>query len=363
MNEQHTERADELLARWTEATDRPVPRLAPPVTYRRTVTASLRLSIIAVLVVLAALTLRGQPADVGRPAQAGAGPVGACLEGAWEVVPVDCESARRSVSWGVITLTRTRIWLTTVGAVKSAFNPPHQVVSDPPADRAVWLFVYDGYKRGVTYQDESGKLTTSAAESRWLHVADATDPTTVDGAFLYIYGWSELGSGNLDVPERFPLPLVRDGLGTPLAPRPSTVPGPSLLTPPPSLSGDALTAWRHAATFERARASGHWTAAWFHLSDRSKLQIGGVERFLEMEAARNAAGGSTFEIDPPVHDPELGRVPADMRPDISREADASRGYVVRIHHPRAQRASSATVQLYVAPLRSGDEWRIWILSN
>ena len=106
MNEQHTERADELLARWTEGNRSSVPRLAPPVTYRRTVTASLRLSIIAVLVVLAALTLRGQPADVGRPrpgrAPARSEPAG---RAPGEMVPVECESARRSLSWGIVTLT------------------------------------------------------------------------------------------------------------------------------------------------------------------------------------------------------------------------------------------------------------------
>lgn len=215
MNDHVSQRVDEHVARWIEVTDRPIPRFEPPVARRFVPTAPLGLSMLAVVLVLAALGLRGQLLSPGRSVGSAVGPVGACAQGSWPVMPVDCETARRSVSWGTITLRQTRIWLTTVGAVKRAFDPRQQVVSDPPADRAVWLFVYDGYKPGVTYQDQRGKLTTSAAEPRWLHVADATDPGTAEGAFLYSYGWSELGSGNLSVPETFPLPPTQVDVGTP----------------------------------------------------------------------------------------------------------------------------------------------------
>ncbi len=363
MNDDVSRRVDEQVARWFEATDRPIPRFEPPVTRRPRLIAPVGLSIMAVVLVVAALGFRGLLMNPGRSAGSAAGPVGACAQGTWPVMPVDCETARRSVSWGTITLSRTRIWLTTVGAVKSGFEPRRQVVSDPPADRAVWLFVYDGYKPGVTYQDQSGKLTTSAAESRWLHVADATDPGTADGAYLYIYVWSELGSGNLDVPATFPLPPAQVDTRTPSSPRPPIEPSASLLTPPPSLNGDALTAWGHAYVYERARANGHWTDAWFELSDHSKLQIGSIERFAEVESPLNSAGGTMFEIGPPVREAALETVPADVRPAFSRVADVSRGYIVVIRHPNSQSPGAGTVRLYVAPLRSGEAWRIWILSQ
>ena len=118
----------------------------------------------------------------------------------------------------------------------------------------------------------------------------------------------------------------------------------------------------HAATFERGAGERSWTTAWFHLSGRSKLQIGGVEEFLEWRSPVIPQVDRRSKSIRQFMTPELDSVPADMRSDLS-QADVSRGHVVRVHHPRAQRASSATVQLYVAPLRSGDEWRIWILSN
>ena len=206
MNDYVSLRVDQRVTCWLEATDQSIPRFEPPVTRRPGRMAPLGLLFMAVVLVLAALGLRGQLLAPGRSVGSAIGPVGACAQGVWPVMPVDCETARRSVSWGAITLRETRIWLTTVGAVKRRSDLRRQVVSDPPADRAVGLFVFDGYKPGVTYQDEHGKLTTSVAEPRWLHVADATDTGTAEGAFLYIYGWSELRSGNLGVPETFLLP-------------------------------------------------------------------------------------------------------------------------------------------------------------
>lgn len=154
------------------------------------------------------------------------------------------------------------------------------------------------------------------------------------------------------------------------APSPSGSPGvveTSTPAPPsPSESGatqpadDLATALDLATRYETARAEGRWVDAWNLLAPLSQLRIGTLARFAEGETAYNASGGSTFVIQPPTQDAEqvLLFVGA-IRPEIERDADWDRGFLVVISHPEIEAASAGTTMLFVAPLRTGD-WRIWI---
>ena len=101
---------------------------------------------------------------------------------------------------------QTRIWLTTLGDVDARLRPQRQV-ADHPSDpqTPVWVFIYDGYRPPIQYVDESGNPTRSKPETRVLHVVSAVDQGTREGGFIYIYGWSELGSPEL--PETMPTVL------------------------------------------------------------------------------------------------------------------------------------------------------------
>jgi hypothetical protein len=122
---------------------------------------------------------------------------------AWPYVPVPCERARSAVSLGARGIDQTRIWLTTLQAVKDTLHPRQQT-PEPSSTTPVWVFIYDGDFPAITYQDESGNLVRSASDTRALQVVDATDPATVEGAFIFLMRWAELG--NPAVPVRLPLP-------------------------------------------------------------------------------------------------------------------------------------------------------------
>ncbi len=152
----------------------------------------------------AALCAYFDPGD--RPdgclADSGLRPASACEERAWPDTTLTCTEAQRSVSLGM-SVWSTRIWLTTLAAVDAHLDPARQVAYHPTdPETPVWVFIYDGRVRTITYEDESGQLVTSPPETRLLHVADATDPLTRQGRFVYIYHWGELGSP--EVPDVLP---------------------------------------------------------------------------------------------------------------------------------------------------------------
>jgi hypothetical protein len=129
---------------------------------------------------------------------------------------VSCTDAQRSVSLGG-TSSKARIWLTTLGAVDAAFAPRPQV-ADRPSDPAtpVWLFIYEG------------DFPMDRPDTRLLHVADASNPATRDGAFIYLYRWSELGSPTLPAT----MPAVAAALpGASRIAVPTQSPPPSVGTP------------------------------------------------------------------------------------------------------------------------------------
>lgn len=120
-------------------------------------------------------------------------PATSCAEMPTDML-VSCGEAQASVSWGPNRIDTTRVWLTSLGAVKAAMSPPQQV-SEPPDSTPVWVFVYDG--RWTCCLVGSGEGVTEPTDhSRWLHVVDATRN---DGSFIYIHDWS-----GKDVPVSLP---------------------------------------------------------------------------------------------------------------------------------------------------------------
>ncbi len=130
-------------------------------------------------------------APEGRPAAP------SCEAVEWPPTLVSCPDARASASLGMV-VAECHIWLTTLGAVDGAWSPGRQV-ADHPVDPAtpVWVFVYDGFQPPIRYANEAGQEVESAPETRLLHVVRADHPVTLDGGFVYLYGWSELGDPTL----------------------------------------------------------------------------------------------------------------------------------------------------------------------
>jgi hypothetical protein len=118
-----------------------------------------------------------------------------CDSARWPSTPITCEAAEAEVSWGTTRIDQTRIWLTTLEAVKATLNPRRQIV-EPPASTPVWLFVYDGLWTCCLVGEPDGTLSGPNDYSRWIYVADATGPGK---GFIYIQDWS-----GRSVPERMP---------------------------------------------------------------------------------------------------------------------------------------------------------------
>lgn len=154
-------------------------------------------ALVAVMVAVAVASIIGvnflgrNPPSIG----AGVGPSSACREIPAEVA-LSCTEAQASVSWGSSRVDRTRIWLTTLGAVKSTMSPAQQV-SEPSDATPVWVFVYDG-RWTCCLVGDGDEITPASDHSRWVHVVDAT---TSDGSFIYIHDWSDK-----NVPEALPPP-------------------------------------------------------------------------------------------------------------------------------------------------------------
>jgi len=91
---------------------------------------------------------------------------------------------------------RARIWLTTLGAVKSAMAVA-QEISEPAETAEVWVIVYDGFWRCCPHAfNEDGTLIPQVNQTRWLVVAEAAREGT---GFVYFQDWSDKA-----VPELLP---------------------------------------------------------------------------------------------------------------------------------------------------------------
>jgi hypothetical protein len=155
---------------------------------------------------------------------AGVGPVASCAEESWPATRLSCEEAEASVSWGDHRIDHLRIWLTTLGAIKSTMNPQQQVI-EPALDTPVWLFVYDGRWTCCLHADENGNLVGPTDQSRWILAVDATQEAGVPGpagtsiGYVYLLEWSGRA-----VPDRLP--------------RPAAAPSPPLSVALPTLAFD-----------------------------------------------------------------------------------------------------------------------------
>jgi hypothetical protein len=125
-------------------------------------------------------------------------PAGSCAAGDWPTTAISCDAAFRLGNQAGAGVKRARIWLTTLGAVKSTMAPAQQV-SEPAESADVWVIVYDGFWRCCPNGfDESGNLIPEVDQTRWLVVAEAAR----EGAgFVYLQDWSGRA-----VPDRLPSP-------------------------------------------------------------------------------------------------------------------------------------------------------------
>lgn len=207
---------DALLAAWSRATARPAPEFSVPARSSRFTPVRLGVVLLAIVLAAAAVAAVGtlpntapnpsaSPDHSTSPAD-GTSPVAACADGGWPATPVSCDAADRSFQPGRVQIDGRRIWLTTLGAVRDAVRPARQMDTYPPDATPVWVFMYDGSRNRIQYPGPGGEPMAIAGTTRWIHVADATDPGTIAGRFLYDYGWAELG--NPPVPESLPRPAL-----------------------------------------------------------------------------------------------------------------------------------------------------------
>lgn len=165
-----------------------------------------------------------------------------------------------------------------------------------------------------------------------------------------------------------PASATQAGAPTPLpatpspTPPPSEPPSPSPSSPPPSATenADAALARTLAAAYETARAGGDFARAWAMLAPTSQAAIGSLTRYAELEAAYNAAGGTSFEVGDPTRDPALFGPDflGQAYLDVAATADLERAWLVFVDHPAVRGASAGTRALLIAPV--GERWFIWL---
>jgi hypothetical protein len=125
------------------------------------------------------------------------------------------------------------------------------------------------------------------------------------------------------------------------------------------LSPDAAKALEVATAYERARASNeHLDEAWFLLSPWTRRTIGSSTTFFDAEHRRNAVAASAGSIGAPTRDEtELNaRTLGSRYADLSANADLGRAFVV----PITPINGDPVVRVVVAPLRGGENWRVWL---
>lgn len=166
-------------------------------------------ALVAVLAVVAITVLLGARVLVGS--SPGIDPVASCDGVSWPATSISCADAEASVSWGDVRIDRVRIWLTTLGAIKSTMNPQQQVI-EPALDTPVWLFVYDGRWTCCLHADQSGRLVGPTDQSRWILAVDATEVLGAQtpagrvgtgAGYVYLLEWSGRA-----VPDRLPRPAA-----------------------------------------------------------------------------------------------------------------------------------------------------------
>ena len=155
------------------------------------------LLLVVLLVVGAVALLARTPVPNTGSAQART-PASSCAAGDWPAATISCDAVFRIGSQAGAQVERARIWLTTLGAVKTSMHPMQQV-SEPAETAEVWVIVYDGFWRCCPNAfDENGNLIPQVDQTRWLVVAEAAREGT---GFLYLQDWT-----GKPVPDLLPLP-------------------------------------------------------------------------------------------------------------------------------------------------------------
>ncbi len=111
--------------------------------------------------------------------------VASCEGASWQPVPVSCSEAQRAVSTGA-RVAQTRIWLTSIGAVRTGFPAARPQMEIPADSTPAWVFVYDGAWSCCLHQDENGNLRQPELHTRWWIVINAAT-----GDPIFIEPWSD----------------------------------------------------------------------------------------------------------------------------------------------------------------------------
>jgi len=134
------------------------------------------------------------PPPAGSPDE-GVAPAASCDE-MLQVTAITCASVLGLGDQAGARVDRVRIWLTSLGAVRSTMDPA-QRTSLPSDETRVWAMVFDGEWRCCPNAvDENGQGIPSGSWTTWLVVAEADREAT---GFTYIQDWSDRA-----VPEHLP---------------------------------------------------------------------------------------------------------------------------------------------------------------
>lgn len=137
----------------------------------------------------------GEVPPANGPDDAGVPPAASC-ESQPQDTAITCASVVRMGDQARADVDQLRIWLTTLGAVRSAMDPAQQ--TPLPADETrVWAMVFDGEWRCCPNAiDENGRPIPATTWTTWLVVAEADREGT---GFVYLQDWSDRA-----VPEHLP---------------------------------------------------------------------------------------------------------------------------------------------------------------
>ncbi|MBA3779533.1 MAG: hypothetical protein H0X16_09605 [Chloroflexi bacterium] len=184
---------DEVVVR-TAADHREIARRARA----RTASVVPLAGLLVVLVLIGAVVLLARPPITNRGSDLGRAPASSCSEGDWPTTAISCDTAFRIGDQAGARVEQARIWLTTLGAVKTSMRPTQQV-AEPAETAKVWVIVYHGFWRCCPNAfDEGGKLIPQVDQRRWLVVAEAETEGT---GFVYLQDWT-----GKPVPDLLPLP-------------------------------------------------------------------------------------------------------------------------------------------------------------
>jgi len=143
--------------------------------------------LIVVILVVGAVALLARAPALDTGSNLAYAPASSCAGGEWPATAISCDGVFRLGNQAGARVERARIWLTTLGAVKSAMAPVQQV-TEPAASAEVWVIAYDGFWRCCPLAfNEDGTLIPQVEMTRWLVVAEATREAS---GYVYSQDWS-----------------------------------------------------------------------------------------------------------------------------------------------------------------------------